>query len=104
MSLKPASAVERDRVARELLAWCSECRNTFTALIRDSDSPSEAHGCVVARVNHGVPYGMNTPDYDNAQFLRDVMCWLAREPQVILMCRRSVFQVSGTFLHTRQAS
>jgi hypothetical protein len=36
-------------------------------------------GMVTAQVNRLVPYGMNTPDNDNCQFLRNVMCWLARK-------------------------
>ena len=36
-------------------------------------------GMVTAQVNRRVPYGMNTPDNDNRQFLRNIMCWLARK-------------------------
>lgn len=36
-------------------------------------------GMVTAQVAGRVPYGMNTPDNDNAQFVRNVMGWLARK-------------------------
>jgi hypothetical protein len=36
-------------------------------------------GMVTAQVNRRVPYGMNTLDNDNVQFVRNTMCWLARK-------------------------
>lgn len=36
-------------------------------------------GMATAQVASRVPYGMNTPDNDNARFVRNVMGWLARK-------------------------
>ncbi len=36
-------------------------------------------GMVTAQVSRRVPYGMNTPDNDNRQFVRNVMHWLSRK-------------------------
>ncbi|MBI1738319.1 MAG: hypothetical protein HYR58_03640 [Acidobacteria bacterium] len=34
---------------------------------------------VTAQVNRRVPYGMNTPDNDNRQFVLNAMHWLSRK-------------------------